>query len=277
LCDKHFKQDIESKFKRNVKKHKLFSKNDILVVAVSGGKDSLTALYLTRTLFPNDVHALAIDEGISGYRDKTIPYIRKFCEEWNIPLHTHSFSKEFGFTLDKFHEPNPCSICGVFRRSLINRKSREIGDVLITGHNLDDEVQSIIMNLMQGDLSRLSRTGWIAGNEKNDLFAPRVKPLRNISEKEITTYWFSNFPDIDMSECPYSTTALRQTVRNTINDFELDYPDSKRRILKWFDSKIINAPDSTVSRCERCGEPTKSEVCEACTILACYAKRKRRG
>jgi uncharacterized protein (TIGR00269 family) len=266
--------EIEARFKNNVQKHKLFSKSDKLVVAVSGGKDSLTALHLTKSLFPNEVHALAIDEGIEGYRDRTLPYIQRFCKEWNVPLHIYSFKKEFRFTLDEFHEPNPCSICGVFRRSLINRKSREIGDVLITGHNLDDEVQSIVMNMIQGDLSRLSRTGWIAGVKRDPLFTPRVKPLRNISEKEVTTYWFSNFPDIDMSECPYSSTALRQSVRNTINNFEAKNPGSKKRILNWFDNKVINVPHSTLSRCESCGEPTGTEVCEACTVLSRYVKRK---
>lgn len=277
LCKKHFCQHIETRFRRNVAKHELFSKKDVVVVAVSGGKDSLTALYLTRHLFPNEVHALTIDEGIHGYRGKTLHHVRRFCSEWEVPLHIFSFTDEFGFDLDEFHEPNPCSVCGVLRRYLLNQKSRELGEVLVTGHNLDDEVQSIVMNLIQGDTPRLARTGWVAGTRSNQLFTPRVKPLRNMSEKETTTYWFSKFPDIDVSECPYAPTAMRQTVRSALNNFEQNHPGSKSRILRWFDSKVINAADRKVYRCEACGEPTSAGVCETCTILRRYAQRRKRG
>lgn len=277
LCKDHFQKWIEREVRSNVKKHKLFEEDDVLVCAVSGGKDSLTVMYLMKELFPNKVNCLTVDEGIKGYRDTTLPYVKRYCKEWGIPLHVFSFKAEFGKQLDKMKDSNcetspNCSLCGVFRRSIMNRKSRELGDVLITGHNLDDEVQTIFMNLIQNDYNRLARMGFIAGIKRHKKFIPRVKPLRSISEKQIATYFFSKEFDTSPVECPYVTASLRHVVREQLNEFEFKYPGSKLKIINWFDKikPTIETRESKIILCERCGEPSSKSLCEACETISTF-------
>lgn len=268
LCKKHFQKWLEDEIRSNVKKHQLFKKSDVLVCAVSGGKDSLAVLYLMKKFFPNEVKCMTVDEGISGYRETTLPYVRRYCKEWDVPLHIFSFKKEFGKRLDKVKEPN-CSVCGVFRRNIINRGSRELGDVLVTGHNLDDEVQTIFMNLVQNDYKRLARMGFVSGIKRHEKFIPRVKPLRTVSEKQTATYFFSKGFDTSPVECPYIHTALRHVVRESLNDFESKHPGTKISILKWFDriKPGIKTEPTEIILCKKCGEPSSKPVCEACELV----------
>jgi uncharacterized protein (TIGR00269 family) len=201
--------------------------------------------------------------------------LKKYCKEWDVPLHVYSFKSEFGKTLDRMKNsrggdisPN-CSLCGVFRRNLMNRKSKELGDVLVTGHNLDDEVQTIFMNLIQNDYDRLARMGFIAGIKKHKGFIPRVKPLRTITEKQSATYFFSKGFETSPVECPYVYTSLRHKVREQLNLFEFKYPGTKRNILAWFDNikPKLETGDSEIILCKLCGEPSSKSICEACEIL----------
>jgi tRNA(Ile)-lysidine synthase TilS/MesJ len=167
--------------------------DDRVCVAVSGGKDSMSLLYVLNKKKYN-VTALAIDEGIGDYRDKTLKTMKNFCVKNKIPYKIVSFKKEFGKTLDKImeqHKERPCTICGVFRRYLLN--SRSCGfDVLATGHNMDDEAQAILMNLIKTNISLFHRLGPVSGYIKSRKFTKRVKPFYFCLEKEIMVYSFLN-------------------------------------------------------------------------------------
>jgi uncharacterized protein (TIGR00269 family) len=167
LCKFHFTQYFENKVLKTIRKFNLIDKEEKLGVAVSGGKDSLTLLSILKKIsFQNpkiELTAIAIDEGIEGYRDKALITARKFCNENEIGLNVYSYKDEFGMSLDKilkFLNVKPCSICGTFRRYLLNKKSRELSlTKLATGHNLDDECQSILMNQFKNNIQATARLG----------------------------------------------------------------------------------------------------------------------
>ena len=146
LCKKHFTIYIEKKVRKTIRIYRMIGKEDHVGVAVSGGKDSMTLLYLLHKIFkPTRVKiiALAIDEGIKGYRDSEFRFVKKFCLTYQIPLKTYSFKKTFGKTLDDIKKKDPktipCTYCGVFRRKILNEKALELKlDKIATGHNLDD-------------------------------------------------------------------------------------------------------------------------------------------
>jgi uncharacterized protein (TIGR00269 family) len=124
------------------------------------------------------------------------------------------------------------------------------------------------MNLIQDDYSRFARLGFIAGIKRHKKFVPRVKPLRNITERQTTTYFYSRGFDTSPIECPYRHTALRQVVRKALNDLEFTCPGSKSAILEWFD-KIrpgVHTESAEIITCERCGEPSSKRICEACVL-----------
>ena len=277
-CKKHFVKYYESKVKKTIKRFKLFKKNDKIAVACSGGKDSTTALYLISKWYKN-VEAIAIDEGIKGYRSNTLVDLKKFCKENDIKLNIYSFKKDFGFDLDKLSKrKNLCRFCGVLRRYMLNHKSKGF-DKVVTGHNLDDEAQSIFMNILKSNKESFVRLGPISGIVHDPKFVPRVKPLYLCTEKETFIYSRIKGFDVRYIECPYASSSFRGVVRDMLNKHEMDDPGSKKRLVENFLDmlpKIRKDSDKTItgSYCTSCGEPTLSNLCHACSIVKEVVKKK---
>ncbi len=271
FCKEHFIEYFEKKVRHNLKKHRMINKEDRVAVGVSGGKDSLTLLYLLSRWYGRRVFALTIDEGIKGYREHTIKIVEHYVKEWGVDYKKVSFKEEIGFSLDEMVKKLggiACSYCGVFRRYLLNKKAREFGATKIAiGHNLDDEAQSILMNLFQHDIQRFFRMGSVPGVLRNKKFVQRIKPLRVVSEKETRAYFFlKGFPH-DIYECPYMESAFRHVVRKMLNEYEKEHPGTKSNIVRAYDSFVSKSKQvSNIVFCEKCGEPSSSKICRACII-----------
>lgn len=276
-CGEHFNSYFVKKFMRGIREDHLIKKNEKIAVAVSGGKDSLTLAFLLKKLqarYPFEMEAIIVDEGISGYRHHTLEAAKKQLEKLEIDYHIESFEDNFGKSLDSFVEnnkENACSSCGVLRRYILNKKARELSCTkLATGHNLDDEDQSVIMNLMRGDVIRFSR-GQNYYKKISDKFVERIKPLRYFLEKEIVIFALNNKLSFDSSECPYAIYAMRGEVGKFLDRMEEVRPTTKYSLLSGYD-KILPAlnqcfiPES-IGVCEICGEPTMDGTCMRCKIL----------
>ncbi len=272
LCKQHFIQDVERKIKRDIRKFRMVEKGDRIAVALSGGKDSIALLFVLHKIFQNrkdiELHAITIDEGIKGYREYTIPYAIELTQELGIPHTIVTFQKEFGITLDELNrkkEYKACTLCGVLRKYLLNRTARELeADKLATGHNLDDEAQTILMNYLRGDVNRLRRA---RAPQQGMVF--RIKPLRSIPEKEVALFVLLNNLPLSTEECPYAKEALRNEIREMINNYEVRHPGTKYSLLKGFDtiSQALQQDGMRVMPCQRCGEPSSNAVCMACRFL----------
>ncbi len=186
LCAAHEILDVERKIKRRMRKERSAMPGDHIAVAMSGGKDSAVTLSILLETFGKrpDIKfsAITIDEGIEGYRNFSIPYAKELCDRYGVPHYVVSFKDEIGHTLDdvlsRDREEASCTYCGVFRRTLLNRKAREIGaNKLATGHNLDDEAQAVMLNIMNGDTERLAR---LRPTRAQDGLIPRIKPLMDV-------------------------------------------------------------------------------------------------
>ncbi|MEM4397261.1 MAG: TIGR00269 family protein [Candidatus Woesearchaeota archaeon] len=274
LCKKHFINYFENKVKNTIKKYNLLKKNEKVCVAASGGKDSSSLLYLLNKLGYN-VEALAIDEGIKGYRDKTLEDLKKICQKYNIKIRIESFEKNFSLNLDNLvvNEKRPCSACGILRRRLLNLYSKNY-DVIATGHNLDDESQAILMNLFKGNIDLLKRLGPITGEEKNRTinqkigFTKRIKPFYFCSEKEILIYSFLNKLDVNYNECPHVFNSFRAKVRDYLNELESKKKGTKLNIVKWFLNLKFKKNKGHINYCKLCGEPSSNEICNVCNYLS---------
>ncbi|MBU0757961.1 MAG: TIGR00269 family protein [Nanoarchaeota archaeon] len=272
LCKDHFITYFEDKVADTIKRFKLIKKNERVIAATSGGKDSLTVLYLLHKFGYNPI-ALIIDEGIEGYRDNTVEDLRAFCEKLSIEVRYVSFKDEFRFTLDsvlKNKEENPCTVCGILRRYLLNTHSRGF-DVIATGHNLDDESQAVLMNLLRNNIPLLARLGPVSGMKSENKFTKRIKPLYFCTEKEVMAYSILKNIQHDFNECPYVTDSYRLKIREFLNDFEKDNKGTKHALIKSYlgiEKRLkIEFMDTGAGSCSICSEPSAREVCNACQLI----------
>ncbi|MFW6311871.1 MAG: ATP-binding protein, partial [Nanoarchaeota archaeon] len=233
FCKLHFQNYMENKVRKTIRKFKLINKAKHKVgIAVSGGKDSSTLLFILKKL-GYKIEAITVNANIGNYSKQNLKNLEEFCEKLNIKLHTISFREEYGFALcyirdvlkQKGYDYQSCVICGVLRRKIINKYSKKLGfDLLATGHNMDDEAQSILMNIFRNDTKRIYRGGPISGITRDKKFVTRIKPLYQISESEITKYSkLKKFP-VKYERCPCSTEAFRMEFRNILEPYTKKHP-----------------------------------------------------
>jgi len=285
FCKSHFLEYFESKVTKTISKYNLIKEGDKVCVATSGGKDSLAVLYMTNLYCKKhniELFALAIDEGISGYRDHTLDDLKIFSEKHEVKLHIVSFKEKFGDTLDNIKEKaiternkKPCTVCGIFRRTLLNRTARELGATkLVTGHNLDDEAQSFLMNTLLGNMSHNASLGPIAGLSDNDKFVARVKPLYFMLEKETRLFALLKGFKVEFNECPNINMSFRMVVRDELNAIENKLPGAKNGVVNSFLEILPLLKDyyrekkqkRVFNYCKKCGDACSGEICNACKL-----------
>jgi len=270
-CKKCFIKNIEKKFMRTVGENKLIKFGDRIAVGISGGKDSAVLLYLLNEFRKNmsfELIAISIDEGIEKYRNESIEYAKELTKKLEVEHHISSFREEFSFTNDDLpKETKHCTYCGTFRRYLLNKKAKILeANKLAIGHNLDDEAQSVMMNFVRNDYSRFQRLGSIS---EDKMLIERIKPLRDIPEKEITLYAILKEIPFFPGECPYSFDNLRREMQTMINDLEKNHPGTKFQIVNFYDKlkPMLDKTGGGVNYCKICDEPTAMEICKSCELL----------
>ena len=255
--------------------------NDRIAVAISGGKDSAVLLYILHKIesaFPkSEIVPVTIDEGILGYRNRALESARKLSQSLDLDLQVFSFRNLFDYSLDEIMQRKPadsagaCSYCGVLRRRALNIAAQEIGATVIAiGHNLDDEAQTVLMNLMRGDSTRIARTN-VPRDQPMDGFVSRVKPLTELTERDIVA--FSHYLEIPYHDvpCPYAEDAYRNDVRAFLNEMEYRRPGTLLAVLRSSESIVSafrNIPSEwQIYSCEKCNNPSSTRICKACELL----------
>ncbi|MEP0826259.1 MAG: TIGR00269 family protein [Nitrososphaera sp.] len=282
LCKKCYVRSIEDKAAKTISKYSMISYGDRVAVGVSGGKDSLSLLYVMKVLFDqhpnnaNELVAVTIDEGIRGYRDESLQIVKDFCAQLGIESRVLSYKSLFGIDMDEAMMLRPsekmssCSMCGTFRRRAIDIAAESVdADVVATAHNLDDQLQTFMINTLAGDVERI---GWIypepvqyaSSNMK------KVKPFIEIYEYEIAFYALQREIPFQSEECPYMNESIRTELRQFFNNMEKAHPGIK---LNAYSSmmkiaKILrNMPNVEPRKCSVCGRDSTGEVCSACKTV----------
>lgn len=281
LCRGHFLAFTDRRVKAEIRKQGALPRDSTIVVGVSGGKDSVTALHQVHAIFASrpdfTLHAVTVDEGINAYRPKGIEVARKHAKALGIDHHVVAYKDLVGVTMDEVHTRKQngygdCSYCGVFRRLALNRAARELGATrLVTGHNLDDMAQTILANLCSAEVERLARMG--PHDRVVEGLVPRLMPLRSIPEKEVFLYALLRGFEVHSEECPYSSGAQRGLWRDVVFRLEAAIPGTRHALLNTYEklkpllrSQVDDAPVN-VNRCSRCGEPAAHQVCQSCSML----------
>ncbi|MFW5945996.1 MAG: TIGR00269 family protein [Candidatus Natronoplasma sp.] len=280
LCRKHFKEFFEMKVFKEFRKQVDLNRGKNIGVAVSGGKDSIVALRMLHKILEerrdSRLYGITIDEGIEGYRPKSLDIAEREYKKLGIDYKIRSYEEEFGLSLDEMMELEdigmPCSVCGVLRRWMMNTMSKDAElDLLATGLNLDDTAQTIMMNFCRADMKSMARLA--PHDDVKRGLVPRINPLRKVPEKETYLYALLSNMDLHEQECPYADTALRGLYRDVIGQLEDNTPGIKFSILSSYEK--IKEPirnkyqgGGELDMCEECGEPCMNERCKACQILS---------
>ena len=282
LCKKCFVRSIEQKTSRTISKFSMLNHNDKVAIAVSGGKDSLSLLYVMKRILDSrqraaDLVAITIDEGIKGYRDESLRIVQDFCSNLRIPNKTLSYKEIFGIDMDdaimlrSARKVTSCSMCGTLRRRAMDIAAEVVGaNVIATAHNLDDQVQSFMINMFAGDVDRI---GWTypepvlyASNKLK-----KIKPFVEIYEQEIVFYALQREIPFQAEECPYMHESIRSELRQFLNKFEKEHPGMKYNIYNSITkiSKALKSRTQTavVQICNICRRECTSEICSTCRTV----------
>lgn len=284
LCKKCFLRSIESKSAKTISKYSMIEYGDKVAVGVSGGKDSLSLLYVLKMLFDqhpnngNELVAVTIDEGIKGYRDESLQIVKDFCAQLNIESKVLSYQSLFGIDMDQAmvqrssQKISSCSMCGTFRRRAIDIAAETVeADIVATAHNMDDQLQTFMINLLAGDVERI---GWIYPEpvQYTQTGMKKVKPFVEIYEYEIAFYALQRDIPFQSEECPYMNESIRTDLREFFNRLERDHPGIKYNAYRSMTkiSKVLRSsmPPSQTKKCSRCARVSTGDVCSVCRTLS---------
>jgi uncharacterized protein (TIGR00269 family) len=284
LCKKCFLRSIESKAAKTISKYSMIEYGDKVAVGVSGGKDSLSLLYVLKMLFDqhpnngNELVAVTIDEGIKGYRDESLQIVKDFCAQLNIEGKVLSYQSLFGIDMDQAmvqrssQKISSCSMCGTFRRRAIDIAAETVeADIVATAHNMDDQLQTFMINLLAGDVERI---GWIYPEpvQYTQTGMKKVKPFVEIYEYEIAFYALQRDIPFQSEECPYMNESIRTDLREFFNRLERDHPGIKYNAYRSMTkiSKVLRSsmPPSQTKKCSRCARVSTGDICSVCRTLS---------
>jgi len=295
LCETHFCRSVAKRVRRRVREDGLLSAAatpedpETWLVGLSGGKDSAVLLHLMDDTFAEDPRvelvALTVHEGIEGYRDASLEACRELVADRDVPHEVVSYAGEFDVRMDDVAredplEMAPCAYCGVFRRDVLARYADELGaDKLLTGHNLDDEAQTALMNLFEGDVAQIAKhfDASLGAFDERVLPpegpVPRAKPLRDVPEKEVALYAHLRDLPAHTAECPHASEAYRGEIRDHLLELEENHPGTRHSIMAGYEELAALAAeryrggDCEMTECERCGAPTTGDRCRKCDLL----------
>ena len=261
---------FERKVKQTIQKYNLLNKKDKVMVAISGGKDSMTVVYLLKK-FGYNVSALHINLEMGKWSEAHLNNIKTFCNQLKVPLHVYSVRKELGRSMCSIKsivkskaKLQDCTICGIIRRWLINKKARQLGATkIVTGHNLDDASQTVLMNYFKGNLFIGLNEGPYVGVISDKKFVQRVKPLYFIAEKEIENYSRSmKFPVI-YERCPCVIGAYRHKIRQMLDEMQESNPKIKENIVMSFLRILPDLRKKVLT-----GKPIYCKICGECVGIS---------
>ena len=277
VCKECFFEAFETEVHHTITSNDLFHRGETIAIGASGGKDSTVLAHVMKVLnerydYGLSLYLLSVDEGITGYRDDSLKTVKRNQQQYELPLKVVSYKELYGWTMDEIVQKiglkNNCTFCGVFRRQALDRGAMLLKvDKIVTGHNADDIAETVLMNVLRGDIARLRRCTAITTGTEGAI--PRSKPFKYTYEKEIVMYAYFKQLDYFSTECIYSPNAYRGHARTFLKDLEAIRPSAIVDIIHSGDSLSVKADVKMPIQgtCSRCGYISSQELCKACILL----------
>jgi len=294
LCERHLFESVERRVRRRVREDDMLPDDatpedpETWVIGLSGGKDSVVLTDIIEETFAEDPRvelvALTIHEGIEGYRDESLAACEELVAERDVRHEVVAYADEFDVEMDDVADDDPldmapCAYCGVFRRDILARYAEEYdADKLLTGHNLDDEAETALMNIFEGNVEQVAKhfdasLGPFDERTPKEDMIPRAKPLRDVPEKEVALYAQLRDLPVHMEECPHASEAFRGEIQDLLLKLEENHPGTRHSIMAGYEELAGLAADeygdedADVGECEECGAPTTRDRCRKCALV----------
>jgi tRNA-5-methyluridine54 2-sulfurtransferase len=276
FCPDHFVAHTREQVRRAIHDHRMIQPGERVLVAVSGGKDSL-ALWDLLVDLGYDADGLSLGLGIDEYSDTSIEFTRAFARSRDLVLHEVDLADDFGFTIPgaaATTHRSPCGSCGLSKRHLFNSVALAHGyDVVATGHNLDDEAAVLLGNVLRWDPGYLGRQQPVL--PAADGFARKIKPLVRLGEREMAAYCVVRGIDYQVEECPMAAGNKHLGYKEILNELEARSPGAKAAFLFGFLERgqprfadDAGREREELTACLECGAPTTADVCAFCKLRA---------
>ena len=280
FCSPHFIEFFRKQVAEAIRKHKMFTTEEPVLVAVSGGKDSL-ALWDVLIETGYQTAGLYLDLGIFDYSVESKAKCEAFAASHGQKLIIESVAESVGAGIPEVQKATrrpTCSACGLSKRYLMNRAAVDHGyPVIATGHNLDDEAAVLFGNVLHWQMDPLARQSPALASTHPKL-ARRVKPLYRLSERETAAYAFLRGIDYIVDECPFARGATSIAHKQILDRLEEASPGAKHNFLFGFLEKALGAFEGSeptaLNECAVCGQVTTGEICAFCK-LSDQVKRRR--
>lgn len=273
FCADHFLKLCRDQTAKAIKQFEMLAPSDRVLVAVSGGKDSLAVWDILLELGYR-AEGFYVGLGIDDYSDTSESHARRFAADRGLVLHTEDLRREHGFDVpngSRAAKRAPCSACGLSKRHLFDEAARRGGyDAIVTGHNLDDEAAVLLGNVLRWQTDYLGRQAPTLPARAG--FPKKVKPLVRLTERETAAYCLLRGIDYLVDECPMAVGNKHLAYKAALNDLERESPGAKHdfyfRFLAVAVDRFRAEPDAEppVQPCARCGAPASNEVCSFCSL-----------
>ncbi|MCB0973444.1 MAG: adenine nucleotide alpha hydrolase family protein [Actinobacteria bacterium] len=263
---------VHGQVEKAIRHFKMIESGDKVLVAVSGGKDSL-ALWQILAALGYETEGVFLGLGIADYSSEAEQVVQRFASDRNLTLHVTSLTDSFGFdipTAAAKTRRSPCGSCGLSKRHILNSEALRLdADLIATGHNLDDEAAVLFGNVLRWESGYLARQYPVLPASPG--FARKVKPLVRLTERETAAYCIVSGIDYQETECPMSAGNRHLRFKTLLNEVERDAPGSKSVFLHQYFDHIHerfagDASKDELMDCHRCGTPTTSELCAFCRL-----------
>lgn len=275
FCGTHLVQLCNRQMAKAIEDWEMFTPQDRLLVAVSGGKDSL-AVWDMLVAAGYQADGLYLGLGIGEYSDDSGGYVRRFADERGLKLITVDLRADYGYdvpTAAVATKRVPCSACGLSKRHLFDRAAVDGGyDAVVTGHNLDDEAAVLFGNTLRWEIDYLGRQLPVLPAANG--FPRKCKPLVRLTERETAAYCLIRGIDYVVEECPMAAGNRHLAYKEALNSIEQQSPGAKAAFYLNFLTKMspllagsTAAARGDVGTCGRCGAPTTGDVCAFCRLI----------
>jgi uncharacterized protein (TIGR00269 family) len=276
FCAEHFLELCRRQVVKAIEHFEMLSADDRILVAVSGGKDSLAVWDMLIEL-GYQADGLYVGLGIGDYSDVSGQYARAFAEQRGLRLIEISLRGDYGYDIPTAAAATrrvPCSACGLSKRHLFDKAAIDGGyTALVTGHNLDDEAAVLLGNTMRWEIDYLARQLPVLA--ARDGFPKKVKPLCRLTERETAAWCVVRGIDYLVDECPMAIGNKHLGYKATLNAMEAQSPGAKAAFYLNFLERMaplladhLTTERDALGTCAECGAPTSGEVCAFCRLQA---------